>query len=182
MKLRLTILIALLTVAGFAVPGGAADDDARLIRNYRLTDLEGAEHTLQENRGEVIVVNFWASWCPPCQKELPVMDGWNDEWADRGARVAAISVDSDLKDVRRFVEEAGLDLDVYHDGPGGLAGQLELPFLPCTYVLDQSGEIVLTSGGASDEDLARVRDTVEQLLASPPSASLNTTTANGGAR
>lgn len=158
----------------------AAGEDSRQLQNYRLTDLEGEPHSLGERRGEVVVVNFWASWCAPCLKELPTLDAWHAEWQGRGASVAAISVDHDQRKARRFVEKKGLDLDVYHDGPEGLARELDLPSLPCTYVLDQDGNVALVSQGASDEDLERVRRTVEGLIGT--SASAASSSNDGGAR
>ena len=180
MNRHLNILAALVTVAVFAAPSGADADAAVQLQSYQLTDLEGTRYSLQEHRGEVIVVNFWASWCAPCLKELPMLDAWHAKWADRGARVAAISVDHNPKKARRFIDKAGLGLDVYHDGPDGLARQLGIPFLPCTYVLDQSGKVVLISGGSSEEELTRIQNTVEALLSS--SAALETVSTQGGAR
>jgi thiol-disulfide isomerase/thioredoxin len=164
MRFSLSILAALLLVTGFVSRGEAGDEASRL-ESYSLTDLDGDARTLAEYRGEVVVVNFWASWCAPCRKELPTLDAWNTEWSSRGARVAAISVDSDPDKARRFAEEAELGLELYHDGPDGLAKQLDLPYLPCTYVLDANGELVLVTGGSGEEELARVHRTVEQLLA-----------------
>ena len=166
--------------AATAIGVSAAGEDARQLETYRLTDLEGTQHSLGERRGEVVVVNFWASWCAPCLKELPTLDAWHSEWDGRGASVAAISVDKDERKARRFVEKEGLGLDVYHDGPEGLARDLDLPSLPCTYVIDQDGNVALVSQGSSDEDLERVRRTVEGLIGT--SASAATTSSTGGAR
>lgn len=177
----LSILVGLVMVTGF-VALGEAGDASSLLNSYQLENLEGETQTLAEYRGDVVVVNFWASWCAPCLEELPTLDSWNAQWSDKGARVTAISVDTSLKKARRFVEKAALGLDVYHDGPDGLAKQLDLPYLPCTYVLDRSGKVVLVTGGSSEEELARVRRTVEQLLASSPKVSLETTSTKEGAR
>ena len=179
MNRSMGILLALALVA--AVPAFAGDDAAATLQGYELTDLDGATSSLADHHGEVVVVNFWASWCAPCLKELPVLDSWNTEWAGRGARVAAISVDNSAVKAARMVEKQDLGLDVYHDGPDGLARDLDLPWLPCTYVLDQSGQVVLVTGGSSDEELARVERTVEELLSKAASAAA-ITSSNGGAR
>ena len=166
-------------IASTATGVTAGGDDASVLQSYQLTDLEGSSRSLSDLRGEVVVVNFWASWCPPCLEELPTLDAWNSSWEGQGARVAAISVDSEERKARRFVDKAELQMDVFHDGPDGLASQLDIPFLPCTYVLDQNGEIALISGGSSEEELERVRRTVEGLLGTSASA---LSASDGGAR
>jgi thiol-disulfide isomerase/thioredoxin len=77
-------------------------------------------------------VNFWASWCAPCRRELPLLDQWNSAWTGRGARVIAISIDTDAKKAKRFAEEMKLTLPVMHDGPQGLARTLDIPSVPYT--------------------------------------------------
>ena len=134
---------------------------------HELETLDGKATSLSSLRGEVLVVNFWASWCPPCRKELPVMDAWNAEWSARGARVVAISIDRDVRKARRFAERANLSLTLLHDGPDGLARKLDLPSLPCTYVLDRDGRVVTVVKSSSEADLERVRSRVEELLNRP---------------
>ena len=160
----ITRTLGAFAIVAAAPTGVVAGDDAERLLEYELARLDGETHTLAADAGDVVVVNFWASWCPPCLEELPTLDAWHDEWSSRGARVAAISIDRDERKARRFVEKTGLDLDLYLDGPDGLARELDLPFLPCTYVLDQDGEIVLVSGGSTEQELERVRRTVEGLL------------------
>lgn len=163
-----TLLVCGVVMA--AAEAAAGGDAASQLQSWKLTDLAGNSFSLTENRGQVTVVNFWASWCPPCLKELPVLNAWHEDWSGRGARVAAISIDSNEKKARNFVEKADLKLDVYHDGPDGLARQLDLDSLPCTFVLDQEGRVALISNGSSDEDLERVRRTVEGLLGTSAAA------------
>ncbi len=191
-SLRLALLVTVLVMSSTLPPlssvaraGGAANDAkdvARELREYSLRDLNGDTHSLSEYRGEVVVVNFWASWCAPCQQEMPALDAWNARWLDKGARVVAISIDHEADNARRFVTKAKLGLEVYHDGPDGLAKRLNLPSLPCTYVLDQSGELALVTGKSGDEALNAVEKTVERLVSSASSATARTTPLSGGAR
>jgi thiol-disulfide isomerase/thioredoxin len=135
-----------------------------------LTDLAGATVMLSELRGQVVVVNFWASWCKPCKRELMRLDQWNRELDGRPARIVAVSIDSDREKAARFIQDKGLALPVFHDGPSGLAAVLDLPSLPCTVVLDAWGRVVRVRGGGDDDTVRELRHTVEALLENRPAS------------
>lgn len=153
-------------LSGATIRSAEADDRGVLLRARPLTTADGATTTLAAWDGQVVVVNFWASWCAPCRRELPQLDGWNTDWAPRGAHVVAVSLDSDRERARRFASDQELKLTVLHDGPEGLARQLDLPAVPTTYVLDRDGVVVLEVQGSGERELDLVRQTVEKLLAS----------------
>jgi thiol-disulfide isomerase/thioredoxin len=158
----------LLFVLAVAVPTTAAADPGATLSGHRLLDLAGNARTLGELRGRVVVVNFWASWCTPCRKELPVFEAWNRELPDEEVAFAAISIDQERRNAERFVQRAGLTLPVYHDGVDGLARSLDLPYLPCTYVLDADGKVAFVSSGATDEKLAELRRVIDDLRSARP--------------
>jgi len=141
------------------------------LRDHELRTLDGKTLTLGSLRGEVVVVNFWATWCSPCRKELPELAALHAEIARRGGRVVAISIDHDLRNVRRFVRKHALAIPVAHDGPDGLARRLDLNAVPLTMVLDRAGEVACTAGGAGSEGLDRVRAVTRELLATTPPVS-----------
>jgi thiol-disulfide isomerase/thioredoxin len=155
-----TVLLALLAWG----TGAALATEAETLLEHELSALDGDPVRLEEFRGRVVVVNFWASWCKPCQRELPELDRWDTELPDDQVVFAAISVDRQRRRAERFASRAGLSLPFYHDGADGLARSLDLPALPCTYVLDASGEVAAISQGSSAEDLARLRTTIDGLL------------------
>lgn len=169
MKSRKKLQAIMLTgaIVAAAAPGRAASDAARTLADYQLTSLDGAATTLAAYRGQVLVVNFWATWCQPCRKELPMMDGWNTAWAGRGARVVAISIDGDARHARRFVADEKLSLTVLHDGPDGLARELDLSAIPSTFLLDRDGRVVTVIRGSAAGDLAALRRRVEAMLNTP---------------
>ncbi len=150
-----------------AVSGAAAADDgaAKTLASYPLEGLDGKQVTLSSYHGDVVVVSFWASWCAPCRKELPVLDVWNTQWSGHGARVVAISVDTLERRARDLADEENLKMALFHDGPRGLARKLDLPSLPCTYVLDPQGNVVAVVQSGSPEQLDSIRQTVESLMA-----------------
>jgi len=168
MKPRDRMRTAMMTaaLAATVTSARAATDAGEMLASHRLTSFEGTATTLSAYRGQVLVVNFWASWCAPCRDELVTMNRWNDAWAQRGARVVAISIDKDAAKARRFAEQLKLSLTVLHDGPAGLARTLDIPSLPCTYLLDPQGRVVSVVRGSSAGELAALRAKVDAMLAS----------------
>jgi thiol-disulfide isomerase/thioredoxin len=165
---RALVLAAAVGVAALVTPAGAdAEKDAgTLLMSHTLRSLDGGEVRLETYEGEVIVVNFWASWCAPCRKELPIMNQWNDQWDGRGARVVAISIDNELRNAQRFAEQAKLTMPLFHDGPEGLAKELDLPSVPCTYLIDRSGRVVSIIQSSSSKELASLEERAESLMRS----------------
>jgi peroxiredoxin len=96
---------------------------------------------------------------------LPVMDEWHTRWSGRGGRVVAISIDKEVRKARRFVETANLSMTVLHDDPSGLAKTLDLPSLPCTYLLDRDGNVVTMIRGGKEKDLEVLHRKAETILA-----------------
>lgn len=176
MKHRHVIYLAFaaLTIASTAI---ASDELAQ----HELAAFDGSKVTLSSLRGEVVVVNFWATWCAPCRKELEVMDGWNREWRNRGARVVAISIDRDARKARRFAEDMALSMTVVHDGPDGLARSLDLPSVPCTYLLDRDGNVVTIVKSSNADALAALKAKVESMTRGAQSAGMGSGS-NGDSR
>lgn len=150
--------------AGLGVsPAGART--ALAARQMRV--LDGGTMSLGALHGEVVVVNFWASWCAPCRRELPALDRLHREIAAKGGRVVAVSIDEDLQAARRFARARPLALELVHDGPGGLARQLDLKNVPMTLVLDRSGAIAWTSAASDEAMMRELGAVVRRMLAAP---------------
>ena len=170
-KILSGILVVFLSASAHVAFAGVDADE--LLATHTLTSLAGDETTLSAFRGDVVVVNFWASWCAPCRPELRVMNEWNRVWTERGARVVAISIDKEMRNAQRFVDQEELSLTVLHDGPSGLANQLDLPSLPCTFVLDRDGNVVKVIHSSSKKDLESVERKVESMLSATASTGGN---------
>ncbi len=162
---NLLVAAALSTAATGTALAADPGETGPLLMSYRLQDMAGEPVSLEDFRGEVLVVNFWASWCAPCLRELPVLDHWNTAWQNEEARVVAISIDRKAKNALGFIAMMDLGLTVWLDGPQGLAAELDLPAVPTSYVIDRDGRVVLRIEGSSPADLAKMHRVAQSLLA-----------------
>lgn len=122
----------------------AATDAARVgpAPDFTLKDLEGNEVSLSDYKGEVVLLNFWATWCGPCKIEMPWFVEFQRQYKDKGFTVLAVSLDDDIDPVAPFVEKYELNFPVVWgdnetaDKFGGVAA------LPTTLIINREGEIV----------------------------------------
>lgn len=121
-----------------------ADDQSRQHADFTLTDLSGMKWTLRALAGKVVLVNFWATWCPPCRKELPDLQALYQRFGSRGFVILAIS-DEDADKVKPFVAKEGLTYPVLLD-PGRKVNELFHVFgIPKSFVYDRQGKLVAES-------------------------------------
>jgi cytochrome c biogenesis protein CcmG, thiol:disulfide interchange protein DsbE len=115
-------------------------------------DLEGHRISLRAQRGNVVLLNFWATWCAPCLQELPRFAAWQSRYGPSGFQVIAVSMDDADTPVRALVQKLHLDLPVVMGDArlgtryGGVLG------LPITFLIDRRGMVVARLEGATDLD------------------------------
>ncbi len=118
-----------------------ADDQSRQEADFTLADLEGRQWILKDLRGKVVLVNFWATWCPPCRKELPDLQELYGKFRDQGLVILAIS-DEEIGKVKPFVVEQKLALPVLLDPGRRVNERFRIRGIPKSFVYDRNGEIV----------------------------------------
>ena len=161
MGLSATSMAAPAPASGVGVP---VSEVREALRSHAMKTLDGRTVSFADYEGQVVVVNFWASWCGPCRRELPELDAMNREITGMGGRVVAISVDLDRANVERFRQKLRLTLPIVHDGPEGLAEQIALRQLPFTVVIGRDGQIAYTTGRSDAAGLAALSSATRQLL------------------
>jgi cytochrome c biogenesis protein CcmG, thiol:disulfide interchange protein DsbE len=129
-------------------------------------DLEGNAVALSELRGEVVLLNIWATWCYPCRREMPALEELHRDWGDEGLRVVAISIDaaSASRDVRDFVDEYGLTFDVVHDGAQNVTRAFSTIGVPETFLIGADGRLVKRWMGRIDPHSESIRGPVREAL------------------
>lgn len=127
-------------------------------------DLAGKPHTLAELSGKVVLLDFWATWCAPCKKSLPVYAAWQRELGPKGLVVVAVSVDDTTKPVPRFVSATCPDVTVWWDSGHAVAERLALRTMPTAFLIGRDGAVVLKHEGFEAHDEATLRSAVEGAL------------------
>jgi peroxiredoxin len=132
---------------------------------FVLPGLGGTPVHLSDHRGRVVLLNFWATWCPPCRAEMPSMEKLYQAYRDRGLVILAISGDrAGTQVVESFVEELGLTFLIVLDPADEVFAQYGVRGLPTSYLLDRRGRIVSAEAGARDWNSKAARQVVEALL------------------
>lgn len=139
-----------------------------------LPRIDGGRATLAEYRGQVVLLNIWATWCAPCRAEMPSIQRVYERYAGEGLAVLAVAVDDDPGDRREdgriegkvsaFIEELGLTFPVVVDPTGGTERQFGTEYLPTTVLIDRRGRVRLREIGGRFWDREPYVDMIESLL------------------
>lgn len=131
--------------------------------DFSLPTFDGVEFVLSESRGQPVVINFWASWCPPCIKEAPVLEAAWQVFSDRGVEFVGVDIQDTREEAVRFVESFGLTYPNVMDIDGEVTVNYGVIGLPVTFFLDSEGIVVRRWVGAIESP--QISDWLEQLLA-----------------
>lgn len=140
----------------------ASPEDPR----FDLPRLEGDRQSLEGYRGEWVVLNFWATWCPPCRMEMPSLDQLQETFREDSLRVVTINVQQSPSTIRQFKRNYGFELPVLIDGTGEVTKRYGATGLPETWVIDPAGRAVFKIDGALHWNEPSTVDLFERLLAS----------------
>lgn len=152
-------------VGGFTVADYRARAEAQNTPapDFELPSLEDEKPIrLSSLRGHVVVLNFWASWCPPCRLEAPGLHRVSERYRDDGVRFLGVDYRDDEAAARAFVNEFGLKYPSVSDPSGSLAYDFELIGFPTTFIIDPTGTIRYRFVGYLDE--AVLEDAVDDVL------------------
>lgn len=177
MKTWVIALVATVTVVllgGALLRGPAVNRGAEVgdrVPDYAAPLLSGGEASFADYRGQVVLVNIWATWCGPCRVEMPPIQAAFERYKDEGFTVLAVSVDAGpgyREKVASFVEEHGLEFPVLLDPEGRISRTLQTIGVPETFVLDRDGRIVKRLIGATDWNSMAHQALIEELLEMEP--------------
>ena len=128
-----------------------------------LTDMDGVKHDIRDYRGRPVIINFWATWCPPCRRELPSMNRAWKKIKDEGIVMLAVDVGEDEDTVFTFMADYPIDFTVLLDSSGDVSARWPVVGLPTTFVLDRKGRLVYQAIGGREWDNDSLLDKVRAL-------------------
>ena len=130
--------------------------------DFTAKDLAGHRQTLQQYQGRVVVLHFWASWCPYCRGEIPKLKQVEQRWTPHDVSILAVSTDHDVDTLKQFIDQQRLSYPVIADAQAdfSISEQYGISGIPVTYVIGKDGRIVSRLHGSSD-----IAGTVQTALA-----------------
>lgn len=130
---------------------------------FKLADMDGEIITLAHYRGRPVIINFWATWCPPCREELPSMNRAWEKIKDEDIAMVAINVGEDEDTIFAFMGDYPINFDLLLDTSGEIIAQWPIKGLPTTFVLDVDGRLVYRAIGGREWDNDELLDKVRSL-------------------
>ena len=97
---------------------------------------------LQQYRGKVLILDFWASWCVPCRRSFPWMNEMQEKYGGQGLVIVGVNMDADAAEAQTFLKEFSVDFRIIEDAKGELAKKFDVIAMPSSYVIDRNGDVV----------------------------------------
>ena len=136
---------------------------------FTLPNLAGGESALSDYKGKVVFLNFWATWCKPCEEEMPSMQLLYEELGGSSFEIVAVSIDSEKVDVvEKFVKEYGITFTVLHDRKGRIKELYMTTGVPESFILDQNGVVAEKVWGPRDWSTDISTKTIRDLIKNGP--------------
>lgn len=124
----------------------------------------GKTFDLADYKGQVVYLDFWASWCGPCRESFPFMNELNHELGGKGLRIVAVSVDKSAADARRFLARYPAEFTTVLDVSGACPAAYRIPGMPSSYLIGRDGKVRTMLMGFRDSDKADIRRQLVEVL------------------
>ena len=145
------------------IPASALEPD-QPVPDFTLKSMSGDNLRLEELRGQVVLINFWASWCGPCRQEMPVLQKIHDRYEKLGFTVLGVNVDEQPEKARRIVDRLTLDFPLLLDTNQTVSEAYQVNAMPFTVLVDRNGTVRYVHRGYKPGDEAQYVNKLKPLL------------------
>ncbi|MGM0751313.1 MAG: thiol-disulfide oxidoreductase ResA [Bacillota bacterium] len=167
--IRTIILIVLTSAVAYTLYANFTKDERGQLKvgdqapDFVLEDMEGNKHRLSDYEGQGVFLNFWGTWCKPCEREMPYMNNQYEKYKDQGVQILAVNVGESDFLINRFVSKHGLEFPILVDKEEEVQNAYGIDPLPTTFLINPQGEIEKIITGTMSED-----DIIEDLESVKP--------------
>jgi len=165
LAIALVLLLCCLQQASIARADILAWPAENRLDEFSLPDFQDNKHKLSDYRGKVVLVNFWASWCPPCIYEMPELTNLKKHFADQPFEIIALNVGEKKYRVRKFVKLINFDLPVLLDTSSETFNSWGVKTLPTSFLLDANGQVRYRVRGNPGWENEQTKTMIEKLIA-----------------
>ena len=155
--------LVLLGMMACLVPASAAEQKNRAA-DFTLASKNHGNVRLQEQIGNVVLINFWASWCGPCREELPLLEQLQQDYADLGFTILAVNVDKDPAKADVLLNDIAVSFPVLFDKDAKVSKLYDVSAMPTTVIVDRDGNQRLLHKGYKSGDVEKYQQVVKSLL------------------
>jgi peroxiredoxin len=164
MILRCLAWLVLSFAALSAQAAGFVEMDGATPPPLQLKDRNGNSHALAAYRGKVVLVNFWATWCPPCREEMPSMQRLKEKMSDRAFVMLGVNSGEPAEDLAEFLKLVKVDFDILLDSDSAVTRRWKVFGLPTSFLIDRQGKVRYSLTGVTEWDQGEALALIEGLL------------------
>lgn len=154
------LVLGVIFTAGFFAVNASADPAP----DFTLQSSTGENVRLAEQRGQVVMLNFWASWCGPCRKEMPLLDEMSKRYSAAGFVLYGVNVEEDNSDAKKLIKELGVGFPILYDTESKASSLYNVDAMPTTVLIDKKGEIRYVNRGYKEGDENKYRAQIRELI------------------
>ncbi len=136
--------------------------------DFKLADLNGTFKSLSDYQGKPVVINFWATWCPPCIAELPSLNRAQERLKESGVNFIAININEELQTINSFLRDYPINFDVLRDETSAQILNWNMTGLPTTFILDGKSRVVYQALGDREWDNDQIIEKIKALIEKTP--------------
>jgi peroxiredoxin len=160
MKNRIVALAAALAVAlpALAIPGGSPAPA------FTLASSSGGQVSLAQYKGQVVMINFWASWCGPCRQEMPLLEGIYKKYRQMGFTLLGVNVEPDSQAASEWLKQTPVSFPILYDKDSKVSKLYDVAGMPSTVLIDRSGKLRMLHRGYKSGDENEYLDSIRALI------------------
>ena len=157
-------IVAIIAAAGLALPVLAADPTGAAAPQFTLGARSGQNVSLAQYKGQVVMLNFWASWCGPCRQEMPLLESIYKKYNRLGFTMIGVNVEPDSNAANEWLKQTPVSFPILYDKDSKVSKMYDVAGMPSTVIIDRSGKVRVLHRGYKPGDENEYLDSIRTLV------------------